>query len=412
MNRIWLFILLSFIIFQIKAQTLPLSTQSGRIIDAEGKDFIIKGVNWWGANGSQYPYNKNHSKNTDTHAMPFGLHVQKLETIAELIKNAGFNSVRLPFSNQMLHDNTKVLEEWVGPNQQLIGLTPLEVMDKIINALTDKGIYVLLNNHSTTTHWCCNYDFNGLWYGKNKHYSQSPKQWVEDWKMLAKRYKNNPLVIGADLRNEVRPMRMRYIPLPKNPKWGTKTKNDWHKWATLAGNAILKENPNLLIVVEGINAQTKHLTKLKFPHLLPVIKKPVVLELSNKLVYEVHNYTFSWVKANLLKPKKQIRYQDLSSSERKKLYEKYWGFVAKNNFKYSTPVIVGEFGCSSLDEGSKEWLKDLTDYIADNKLGFCWWTLEEELDNKGSYGLMNAKMDQFDVMEDWRWKYLSNIIKN
>jgi aryl-phospho-beta-D-glucosidase BglC (GH1 family) len=392
------------------AQNSPLSTSGGNIVDANGKTLLIKGVNWWGANGSRYPYSSEH-KGTDTHAMPFGLHVQKIEVIAKAIKEAGFNSVRLPFSNEMLHDTSKIRAEWLGPNTELQNKSPLEVFDAVVKALSAEGLYVLLNNHSTTTHWCCNYDFNGLWFGGNKHFRQNAKAWIADWKMLAERYKNNPWVVAADLRNEVRPQRSRFIPLPKNPNWGRKNRRDWHKYATLAGNAIHEVNPNLLIIVEGINAQTRYLVKLKFPHLLPLKKRPIQLKQAHKLVYEVHNYSFSWSKANLARRKKQRRYSDLSTEERMAHYEKYWGFVVNPTFEHQAPVILGEFGCSAEGQDAKLWLKDLTTYIEQKKIGFCWWTLEEDLLSKGSYGIMNSTMDKTDVQSDWRWEFLEKLLQ-
>ncbi len=405
-----IFLFFCFIIsFDLYAQA-PLSSEGSEIKDASGAVFHMKGVNWWGANGSKYPYRKDH-KGTDTHAMPFGLHIQKIELIADAIKDAGFNTVRLPFSNQMLYDTTKALAGWVGPNENLIGLTPLQVLDEVIKVLTDKGIFVMLNNHSTTTHWCCNYDYNGLWFGKNKYWSQTPKKWIADWEMLVAKYVNNPLVVAADLRNEVRPQRGRFIPFPKNPNWGRKNRRDWHKYATLAGNSVHRINPNLLIVVEGINAQSRWFVKLKFPHLLPIIKRPVLLNVPNKLVYEIHNYSFSWSKSNLARPKKQVRYSDLTTMQRLEHYEKYWGFVTNKNFEHRTPVILGEFGCSGDSDNDKEWLKDLSEYIKNKQIGFCWWTLEEDLLSKGSYGIMNSSMDKIDVQNDWRWAFLSVLLE-
>jgi aryl-phospho-beta-D-glucosidase BglC (GH1 family) len=268
----------------------------------------------------------------------------------------------------MLHDSAHALKEWVGPNADLVGLTPIEIMDKVVKSLTEAGIFVLLNNHSTTTHWCCNYDMNGLWYGKNDSYSQTTADWIADWKMLAARYKSNPLVIGADLRNEVRPLRKKGLPLPVNPNWGHRNKKDWHKAATDAGNAIHNENPNWLIVVEGINARVHFLSQLSFPHLKPVIKRPIKLNVSNKLIYEVHNYAFSWTKANLLFPKRQKRYSELSTDERIAAYNKNWGFVADSNFMNCAPVIVGEFGCGSAGVDAEPWLSDLSEYISSKNL--------------------------------------------
>ncbi len=390
---------------------LPLSTKGPKIIDNVGNEIILKGINWWGINGSHIPYSNEHSKGTNTHAIPFGLHVQKLDTIIHAIKQAGFNTIRLPFSNQMLYDTTKTRSEWVGPNSNLVGLTPLEVMDTIIQKLTDQGLFVLLNNHSTTTHWCCNYDFNGLWYGKNAFYSQTTEDWISDWKMLANRYRNNPLVIGADLRNEVRPLRRNGLPLPKNPNWGRKNKRDWHLAATQAGNSIHLVNPNWLIVVEGINARVHFLSQLSFPHLKHVVKKPIKLKNPNKLIYEVHNYSFSWIKANILFEKRQVKYGNVDSKKRRDEFEKNWGFVLNPNFKNCAPVILGEFGCSSLGNDTELWLKDLTEFVAEKNMGFCWWTLEEELLNEGSYGIMNSELNKMNVFEDWRGKYLKKLLE-
>jgi len=402
--RIYACLCFFFFLFNVIAQVPPLSTCGSQIIDANNEVFHLQGVNWWGANGSQYPYSEFHSKGVNTHAMPFGIHLQHIDTIVSAIKKAGFNTLRLPFSNQMLHDSTRAIKEWIGPNSFLEGKTPLEVMDEVISRFSDAGICVLLNNHSTTTHWCCNFDYNGLWYGKNKFYDQTTLQWISDWMFLANRYKFNPWVIGADLRNEVRPQRTSYF-LPRNPTWGRKNKRDWHRAATQAGNAIHEVNRNWLIVVEGINARVNPLMQLSFPHLKPIRKRPVILNIPNKLVYEVHNYSFSWIKANILRLKKSTTYSNLSHEERVKSFEQNWGYVTKLSIG-ATPVIVGEFGCSINDTHAELWLKDLTEYLIENHIGSCWWTLEEEIAEPSSYGILNDSMNEINVFQDWRGNYL------
>lgn len=49
--------------------------------------------------------------------------------------------------------------------------------------------------------WCCSYeDMNGFWYTPDY-----PEEiFFDHWSFIAERYLDNPLVIGADLRNEVR----------------------------------------------------------------------------------------------------------------------------------------------------------------------------------------------------------------
>lgn len=49
--------------------------------------------------------------------------------------------------------------------------------------------------------WCCSIDDGeGLWYTP-----EYPAEiFFDHWEMLAQRYEDNPRVIGADLRNEIR----------------------------------------------------------------------------------------------------------------------------------------------------------------------------------------------------------------
>ena len=53
----------------------------------------------------------------------------------------------------------------------------------------------------STAGWCCSYgDGNGMWYTP-----EYPEEvFFDHWFWMAERYRHNPLVIGADLRNEIR----------------------------------------------------------------------------------------------------------------------------------------------------------------------------------------------------------------
>ena len=60
--------------------------------------------------------------------------------------------------------------------------------------------------------WCCALDDgNGLWY--TDKYPE--EMFFEHWATMAKRYAANPMVIGADLRNEVRVGMGRIVDLEK-----------------------------------------------------------------------------------------------------------------------------------------------------------------------------------------------------
>ncbi len=77
----------------------------------------------------------------------------------------------------------------------------MAIFDKTVEAITKAGVAVILNNHMSDAGWCCsNTDRNGLWH--NQNYTAS--EWQEAVASISERYKENPLVIGNDLRNEIR----------------------------------------------------------------------------------------------------------------------------------------------------------------------------------------------------------------
>jgi hypothetical protein len=77
----------------------------------------------------------------------------------------------------------------------------LTVFDQTIFALNDNGVMVILNNHINDAIWCCSsHDANGLWY--NANYTES--DWLDTLFEMTSRYSQNEMVIGVDLRNEIR----------------------------------------------------------------------------------------------------------------------------------------------------------------------------------------------------------------
>lgn len=75
--------------------------------------------------------------------------------------------------------------------------------------------------------------------------------WLTHLTQLTKDFINQQHIIGFDLRNEIRKT-------PSHvPTWGdSNVLTDWHRASTIAGNLILSSNPNLLIIIEGLNFAT------------------------------------------------------------------------------------------------------------------------------------------------------------
>jgi endoglucanase len=198
-----------------------------------------------------------------------GLQLEPLDEIVEHIVCLGFNAVRLPWSNEMYESNPIVPDYTVTANPQLKGLRALAVYDRVVRALAARGVLVILDNHNSNAEWCCGDDGNDLWY--NADYPET--SWIADWTGMVKRYRDEPLVVAADLRNEPR----------VDATWGVDPATDWHAAAQRGGNAVLSVNSKLLIMVEGVNYALD---------LTGVGNLPVHLNVANKLVYSPHDYPF------------------------------------------------------------------------------------------------------------------------
>ena len=106
--------------------------------------------------------------------------------------------------------------------------------------------------------------------GTNADYPES--KWLADWQTIVRRYKRQPWVVAADLRNELR----------SGAAWGgTDPKLDWHAAAERGGNAVLAANPQLLIMIESPEYST---------NFTGFDKLPVVLKVKQRLVYSPHAY--------------------------------------------------------------------------------------------------------------------------
>ncbi|WP_246050470.1 glycoside hydrolase family 5 protein [Leptospira langatensis] len=379
--------------------SFPLSTNGQYIVDSNNKRFKLKAVNWYGA--------------SDTRQVVGGLDQQPISKIISLIQEWGFNSVRLPFSNKMLHDTTTVPNEYIAANPQFFGKTPLEIYDLTVQALTDAGIVVVLNNHTTFSEWCCGYDYNGLWYhtGSSFAYNQSTDMWQSDWIMMINRYKNNKLVAAADLRNEVRTQRKGDTYIPDSPNWGSGDVNDWHKASQDLGNLVTIANPDILVIVEGINwwGLIPVLGSGERPHLKPVKDLPVHLRLSNKLVYSAHNYGYIGPNHNGddSTSGNNIKYRDMDLNTFRNTIYSEWGYVTDPDYYYTRPVWVSEFGASpstTLDT-DKEWLKRLVDYLIERDMDFAFWPLN----GNDEWGLVSSDWSRT-LKDDWRYQDLGRLL--
>ena len=136
--------------------------------------------------------------------IPTGLHKETPEKISLMIKDQGFNCVRLLYSVYMWENNPIVHVDAIAalPESKTGSVRALQIFDRVIAALADANILIILDNHVSDPAGCCDpFDQNGLWF--NERFPE--EKFIESWIGMAGRYRNEPMVIGYDLRNEMRP---------------------------------------------------------------------------------------------------------------------------------------------------------------------------------------------------------------
>ncbi len=365
-------------------------TSGNKILDSNGTEVRIAGVNWYGFETSNYLIN--------------GLWAQDYKTILNTIKSLGYNVIRIPFSNQMVESdpvpsNYTTYANGVPANTALVGQTSLEDMDTIISYAGSIGLRVILDNHRSEAG--NSNEANGLWY--TSAYPQA--NWIADWKTMATRYSastftidGNPTVIGMDLRNEPHLIANgaytggcwtgdtetngSYTGCP-----ASLTSQNWPVAAEAAGNAVLAINPKLLIFVEGNDCYDGS-CDWQGGNLAGVATNPVVLSVSGQLVYSPHDYgpnlyAQPWFTSST------------TDASLEAIWNKYWEYISAAG---TAPVWVGEFGTDNTSTdiqntaaGSQgQWFEDLVAYLQANPtLNWTYWALNGE----DSYALLDSNYD-------------------
>jgi endoglucanase len=340
------------------APTFPLTTKGPYIIDSNGHRVRLNAVNWYGAEGKDY--------------VVMGLEANTLANIVSEIQSRGFNTVRLPWSNEMYETNPVVANSALTANPSLQGDNAMTIFDAVVSALTSANIMVILDNHTSNAMWCCGNDVNNLWY--NSTYPEA--NWISDWQGMAARYASNSWVIGADLRNEPR----------VSATWGGSASTDWHAAATRGGNAVLGSNPNMLVFVEGISYAGD---------LSGVSSSPVSLSTGNHVVYEAHDYGF-WYSG-------LTGYSDWYNKINPK-----WGYLVTGNS--SVPLWIGEFGTchtattcvsstSNADLGY--WFGFIHQFLTQYSVDWSYWAVNGTTETgagggfggEETYGVLNTTWD-------------------
>ncbi|UQU67872.1 cellulase family glycosylhydrolase [Couchioplanes caeruleus] len=346
-----------------------LHTDGNKIVDSTGTTVRITGINWFGMETDNKTFHGLWSSN------PWR---SQLDTMARL----GYNTLRVPFSDDALKAGATAsgINDFVNPD--LVGLSPLQILDKVVAYAGSKGMRIILDRHRPTAA-----GQTALWYT-----SAVPEStWISNWQMLARRYAGNTTVIGADLHNE--PHAEGTNPAATGSCWGCgDTARDWRLAAERAGNAILSVQPNWLIFVEGVSCPSGGLSNVWDNdtsndedcgwwggNLSKAGQFPVRLSVANRLVYSPHEYATSVYR--------QTWFDDPSfPNNLPGIWDHYWGYLYKQNI---APIMMGEFGSTLQNPEDKVWLEKLMAYTGTGTGGmsFTYWSWNPNSGDTGGIAL-------------------------
>ncbi|MBB5871764.1 endoglucanase [Allocatelliglobosispora scoriae] len=333
-----------------------LHTSGNKIVDSTGATVRLTGINWFGME----------TDNRTFHGLWASVTWKsQIDHMAQL----GYNTLRVPWSNDAVKPGATAsgINDFTNPD--LVGLSPLQILDKVIAYAGTKGMRIILDRHRPTAA-----GQSALWYVA----ATSEATMIADWKAMATRYAGNTTVIGADLHNE--PHAEGTNPAATGACWGCGVETrDWRLAAERIGNAVLGVQPNWLIFVEGVSCPSGGLSNVWDGdttndedcgwwggNLSKAGQFPVRLSVANRLVYSPHEYGVSVYR--------QAWFDDPAfPANLPAIWDKYWGYLYKQNI---APIMLGEFGSTLADPKDTVWLTNLMSYLGTgvNGMSFTYWS--------------------------------------
>ena len=369
-----------------------LHTKGNKILDKSGKEVWLTGVNWFGYN-------------TGTNVFD-GLWAADLNISLAAIADRGFNLLRIPISSELILQWAAGKAPQANFNQAsnsyLVGMDSLEIFDYVIGQCRANGIKIMIDIHSAKS------DAMGhmkpVWYEGNI----SEQDYLDSLSWMAERYKSDDTIIAFDLKNEP------HGKPDETPHaiWNdSKDQNNWKYVAEKAANAVLAKNPNVLIMVEGIeiypidikaNSSYKSNNKADYyfnwwgGNLRGVRDYPINLgKNQDQLVYSPHDYGPSvyeqpWFKSGYT-----------FDSLYKDCWKDNWMFIHE---KSTAPLLIGEWG-GFMKEPNLIWMTYLRKLIKDNKLNHTFWCFNS---NSGDTG--GLVLGDFITWDEEKYKFVKDVL--
>ncbi len=321
-----------------------------------GKRLNIRGCSWF---GNETPDKVFH-----------GLWQTSWKSLIDFLVNEKYNLVRIPLSIELIENlDMHIMPRTINYalNPDLLGKNCGQILDMFFEEFAKRGILILPDVHRNAS----SDGITELWYTEDYPETRLINAWVK----LLKRYKNNPYVFAADIRNEPH----------GRATWGGPPETDWASACERVGNVILRDFPEKLIFVAGVEKRNKAKPWGSYwgSVLDSVKERPIKLNLPERVVYAVH-----WYGPSVFEQEYQKGPQFPSNLA--EIMENDFGYICRQKLGC---VFLGEIGGRAVDKDAI-WHEAVTKYIEGNPglLGnVAVWSLNA---NSGDTGGL--------LKDDWR----------
>ena len=370
-----------------------LHTDGNKILDENGTEVWLTGINWFGYN-------------TGTNVFD-GVWACNMQAALASIADRGFNLLRIPISAELVLSWKNGVYPTANFNQalnpELVGMNSLEVFDLAIEACKANGIKVMLDIHSARTDSMGH--MTNLWYTD----SISTQDYYDALTFLAHRFADDDTVIAYDLKNEPHGK-----PGEESAVWNDSTSaNNWKYAAETAGSLVLAVNPHALIMIEGIEIYPRDIVEngdfssadsedYYFNwwggNLRGVRDYPIDFgseARNSQIVYSPHDYGPAvfpqpWFEGG-------FSYESLQTD----CWNDNWLYISKDNI---APLLIGEWG-GFMTEPNLTWMTYLRRLIAENHLNHTFWCFNANSGDTG--GLVK---DDFATWDEEKYAFVKEVL--
>ncbi len=370
-----------------------LTTSGSKIVDQNGTEVWLTGVNWFGYN-------------TGTNIFD-GVWACNMQDALESIADHGFNLLRIPISAELLlaWENNEYPQANFNQayNPELVGMNSLEILDYAVQICGENGIKIMFDIHSAETDAMGH--MTNLWYTD----TITTDQFYEALAFLTTHFKNNDTVIAIDIKNEPHGK-----PHENGAIWNDSfDRNNWKYVAQEAGNIVLDINPNLLIMIEGIeiypidlkansNYESQDSADYYFcwwgGNLRGVKDYPIdfgTTERNAQIVYSPHDYGPSVYAQPWFS--KDFTFESLKED----CWDDNWFYIYESG---TAPLLIGEWG-GFMEGDNLKWMTMLRRLILENQLHHTFWCFNANSGDTG--GLVK---DDFTTWDEEKYAFVKEVL--